>query len=179
VPYNDSTLTRLLGDSLGGNCSTTVLAMLSPSQSFCKQSNATLGFAHSCKQIQNVIKPNIHKGSIPAGIPFNFKVESTMQKLKQKKSPWDDMPCDITEHELDTKQGKIWVNRAGSPNDPVVLWSNFTNMNHIIPALVYCGYQVVEIYQPGYGKSKGKAWPTRCEQIMAKGGPADITLEVI
>ena len=30
VPYRDSKLTRLLEDSLGGNCKTTVLAMISP-----------------------------------------------------------------------------------------------------------------------------------------------------
>ena len=30
VPYRDSKLTRLLEDSLGGNCKTTVLAMVSP-----------------------------------------------------------------------------------------------------------------------------------------------------
>ena len=30
VPYRDSKLTRLLEDSLGGNCKTTILAMISP-----------------------------------------------------------------------------------------------------------------------------------------------------
>ena len=31
IPYNESNLTKLLADSLGGNCQTTLLAMLSPS----------------------------------------------------------------------------------------------------------------------------------------------------
>jgi len=34
IPYRDSKLTRLLEDSLGGNCKTTMMAMISPSQEF-------------------------------------------------------------------------------------------------------------------------------------------------
>jgi hypothetical protein len=45
----DSKLTMLLKDSIGGNCKTSLLACLSPSQSFCRESNSTLTFAHSCK----------------------------------------------------------------------------------------------------------------------------------
>ena len=40
-----------VNDSIGGNCKTSLLACLSPSQSFCKESNNTLMFAHSCKAI--------------------------------------------------------------------------------------------------------------------------------
>jgi len=31
IPYRDSKVTRLLEDSLGGNCKTTFMAMISPS----------------------------------------------------------------------------------------------------------------------------------------------------
>ena len=67
IPYRDSKLTSLLADSLGGNCKTTLLGCLSPAQDFCRESNNTLKFAHSCKKIENVIKRNKFKGSIPAG----------------------------------------------------------------------------------------------------------------
>ena len=78
VPYRESKLTSLLADSLGGNCKTTLIAMVSPSQDFCKESNNTLGFAHSCKQIQNIVKRNQYTGSIPAGMPFNKKPKTTL-----------------------------------------------------------------------------------------------------
>lgn len=94
IPYKDSKLTKLLSDSLGGNCITTLLAMLSPSQKFCRESVNTLKFAHGCKSIQNVIKKNQYKGSIPAGLPFAHKVLSTIEKLKQRSMPWDDIKCE-------------------------------------------------------------------------------------
>jgi hypothetical protein len=38
IPYRDSKLTRLLEDSLGGNCKTTMMAMISPSPKFFPES---------------------------------------------------------------------------------------------------------------------------------------------
>jgi kinesin family protein 3/17 len=38
IPYRDSKLTRLLEDSLGGNCKTTMIAMISPSHEFFNES---------------------------------------------------------------------------------------------------------------------------------------------
>ena len=74
IPYRDSKLTSLLADSLGGNCKTTLLGCLSPAQDYCRESNNTLKFAHSCKKIENVLKRNKFKGSIPAGtLPLDLK----------------------------------------------------------------------------------------------------------
>lgn len=53
IPYRDSKLTRLLEDSLGGNCKTTMMAMISPSNEAFAESLSTLKFATRAKKIKN------------------------------------------------------------------------------------------------------------------------------
>ncbi len=53
IPYRDSKLTRLLEDSLGGNCKTTMMAMISPSLDSFFESLSTLKFANRAKAIKN------------------------------------------------------------------------------------------------------------------------------
>lgn len=59
IPYRDSKLTRLLEDSLGGNCKTTMMAMISPSHDSFNESLSTLHFARRAKNIKN--KPKINE----------------------------------------------------------------------------------------------------------------------
>ena len=44
----------------------------------------------------------------------------------------------------------------------------------MIPAYLFCQYQVFAIDMPGYGRSTGKVQPSRSEQIYSKDGPADL-----
>jgi hypothetical protein len=53
IPYRDSKITRLLEDSLGGNCKTTFMAMISPSIDAFNESISTLKFANRAKNIRN------------------------------------------------------------------------------------------------------------------------------
>ena len=53
IPYRDSKLTRLLEDSLGGNCKTTMMAMVSPAPETFGESLCTLKFATRAKKIKN------------------------------------------------------------------------------------------------------------------------------
>lgn len=53
VPYRDSKLTRILEDSLGGNCKTTMMAMISPAMESFQESLSTLKFANRAKNIKN------------------------------------------------------------------------------------------------------------------------------
>ena len=53
VPYRDSKLTRLLEDSLGGNCKTTMMVMVSPSADAYGESLSSLKFANRAKNIKN------------------------------------------------------------------------------------------------------------------------------
>lgn len=59
IPYRDSKLTRILEDSLGGNCKTTIIAMISPSIDAFPESLSSLKFAHRSKNVKN--KPVINE----------------------------------------------------------------------------------------------------------------------
>ncbi len=58
VPYRDSKLTRLLEDSLGGNCKTTMMVMVSPAPEAYGESLSSLKFANRAKNIKNVAVVN-------------------------------------------------------------------------------------------------------------------------
>eukprot|EP00884_Botryococcus_braunii_P022705 jgi/Botrbrau1/9118/Bobra.0305s0022.1 len=58
VPYRDSKLTRILEDSLGGNCRTTMMAMISPSLDAFSETLSTLKFATRAKTIRNAATVN-------------------------------------------------------------------------------------------------------------------------
>lgn len=59
IPYRNSVLTRLLSDSLGGNCKTTMLTMISPAPEAFQESLSSLKFAERAKKIRN--KPLINE----------------------------------------------------------------------------------------------------------------------
>mmetsp|Transcript_62364 Transcript_62364/g.167305 ORF Transcript_62364/g.167305 Transcript_62364/m.167305 type:complete len:591 (-) Transcript_62364:39-1811(-) len=58
IPYRDSKLTRILEDSLGGNCKTTMMAMISPALEAFPESLSTLKFANRAKNIKNQARVN-------------------------------------------------------------------------------------------------------------------------
>ncbi len=58
IPYRDSKLTRLLEDSLGGNCKTTMMAMVSPAFDSFSESLSTLKFATRAKTIKTEARIN-------------------------------------------------------------------------------------------------------------------------
>ena len=58
IPYRDSKLTRILEDSLGGNCRTTFLACVSPAAEAFSETLSTLKFAKRTKKVRNAPKIN-------------------------------------------------------------------------------------------------------------------------
>jgi kinesin family protein 18/19 len=49
VPYRDSKLTRMLKDSLGGNCKTVMIATISPASNQIEETTNTLKYANRAK----------------------------------------------------------------------------------------------------------------------------------
>ncbi|KAG7315129.1 hypothetical protein KOW79_021217 [Hemibagrus wyckioides] len=86
IPYRDSKLTRLLKDSLGGNCRTVMIANISPSSLSYEDTHNTLKYANRAKEIKSTLKSNVvsvdsHVGQY-AVICEKQKAEIT--ELKQK-----------------------------------------------------------------------------------------------
>ena len=80
IPYRDSKLTRLLEDSLGGNCKTTMMAMISPSSEGFGESISTLKFATRAKKIKN--EARINEDVDQRALLRKYEVE--LRKLKQE-----------------------------------------------------------------------------------------------
>ncbi|XP_066595958.1 kinesin-like protein KIF18A isoform X2 [Prorops nasuta] len=59
IPYRDSKLTRLLKDSLGGNCQTIMIANVAPTSYSYEDTYNTLKYADRAKKIKTHIKKNI------------------------------------------------------------------------------------------------------------------------
>ncbi|XP_021119613.1 kinesin-like protein KIF18A isoform X2 [Heterocephalus glaber] len=59
VPYRNSKLTRLLKDSLGGNCQTIMIAAVSPSSLSYDDTYNTLKYANRAKDIKSSLKSNV------------------------------------------------------------------------------------------------------------------------
>lgn len=59
VPYRDSKLTRLLKDSLGGNCRTVMIANISSAESSFEETLNTLKYANRAKNIKTNVQRNV------------------------------------------------------------------------------------------------------------------------
>lgn len=78
IPYWDSKLTWLLKDSLGGNCKTTMMVMISPAPEAFSETISTLKFATRAKKIKNdaVINEDVDQWTLL------WKYELELWKLK-------------------------------------------------------------------------------------------------
>ncbi|XP_020816915.1 kinesin-like protein KIF18A [Drosophila serrata] len=65
IPYRDSNLTRILKDSLGGNCRTLMVANVSMSSLTYEDTYNTLKYASRAKKIRTTLKQNVLKSKMP------------------------------------------------------------------------------------------------------------------
>ncbi|XP_047322326.1 kinesin-like protein KIN-4C [Impatiens glandulifera] len=77
VPYRDSKLTRLLQDSLGGNCKTVMIACVSPADTNAEETLNTLKYANRARNIQN--KAIINRDPVTAEMQ---KMRSQIEQLQ-------------------------------------------------------------------------------------------------
>ncbi|XP_062918558.1 kinesin-like protein KIF18A isoform X2 [Mobula hypostoma] len=115
IPYRDSKLTRLLKDSLGGNCHTVMIATVSPSASSYEDTYNTLKYANRAKDIKSSLKSNIvsldcHISKY-AAICEELRREVT--QLKDKLKAYEEGNCAITRSDPSTAQAMLSSQQQG------------------------------------------------------------------
>ncbi|GJQ71189.1 hypothetical protein Trydic_g1088 [Trypoxylus dichotomus] len=84
VPYRDSKLTRLLKDSLGGNCQTIMIANVSPSSLTYEDTYNTLKYATRAKKIKSNVKKNVMNTNVNVEHYITLVEELTQENERLK-----------------------------------------------------------------------------------------------
>mmetsp|Transcript_34158 Transcript_34158/g.102996 ORF Transcript_34158/g.102996 Transcript_34158/m.102996 type:complete len:702 (+) Transcript_34158:250-2355(+) len=88
IPYRDSTLTRLLKDSLGGNSKTTMIANFGPASYNTDETVSTLRYADRAKRIKNT--PKINEDPKDAMLrEMQEKIEKLRKQLEEEGSDFE------------------------------------------------------------------------------------------
>ena len=91
IPYRDSKLTRLLEDSLGGNCKTCMMAMISPAFEAFGESLSTLKFANRAKNIKNSPRINEEADQKTMLKKYETEIKRLKKALEEKGSGFEDV----------------------------------------------------------------------------------------
>ncbi|CBY41289.1 unnamed protein product, partial [Oikopleura dioica] len=79
IPYRDSKMTRILKDSLGGNCRTSIIICCSPAEYNKEETRSTLMFGVRAKTIENSVQTNIEL----TAEQWRVKYEKQTKKLEK------------------------------------------------------------------------------------------------
>eukprot|EP00656_Telonema_subtile_P039223 TRINITY_DN44354_c0_g1_i2.p1 TRINITY_DN44354_c0_g1~~TRINITY_DN44354_c0_g1_i2.p1 ORF type:complete len:1035 (-),score=223.64 TRINITY_DN44354_c0_g1_i2:89-3193(-) len=192
VPYRNCALTRILCNSLGGNCRTLLLATISASFDSASESISTLRFARSFSSVKN--EPIVNTGKKQSRIDNKPTKKPAAAARKKRVMGWHNL--DMSEHGglrvVSTSIGDLAVRVYGDPaSQPVVVYlhgypSSSEDGTWVYPALVHSGFCVVAPDMPGCGLSVGASMvqggvhrSARSEFNLDKGGAADIVTAVL
>ena len=115
VPYRDSKLTRMLKDSLGGNCKTVMVVTISPASSQFEETLNTLKYANRAKNITT--KPTENKKLVEFHIAeykniisdLRNEIDSLRLRIKAPTSSENNEMCDYCKGEREKEEEMVDV----------------------------------------------------------------------